>query len=227
MTLLFIHGAGCTGEVFDAQSAAFPGSMAPNLPGHLCPGSPSTIEQFADAVEAYVRKHELTAVVLCGHSMGGAIAIELALRKPTWLAGVVLLGSGARMRVAPAFLAGLQSDFEPAARLIAGYFFAKPSPERIETAVAAMQRVGQAQTVRDFQACDAFDALERLGGISVPLLAVTGEADKMTPAKFALALADRVPGAQARILPGAGHFVMAERPTETNEAIAAFLRGLP
>lgn len=130
------------------------------------------------------------------------------------------------MRVAPAFLDGLQSDFEATARTIAGYFFAQPSAERIDRAVEYMRSVGQAQTLRDFRACDAFDALERLGDVGVPLLAITGEADKMTPPKFALALADRVPGAQARIVPGAGHFVMAERPAETNEMISAFLAGL-
>lgn len=226
MTLLFIHGAGCTADVFSAQRAAFGDAHAPNLPGHLCEGEPESIAQFADALEDYVREHALQTVVLCGHSMGGAIALELALRKPAWLKGAILLGSGARMRVAPAFLDGLANDFETAARMIAGYFFAESSPERVEQAVELMRRVGQGQTLRDFRACNAFDALERLDGVDIPLLAITGESDKMTPAKFALALADRVPDARARIIPGAGHFVMAERPAETSEAISAFLAGL-
>lgn len=226
MTLIFLHGAGCTGEVFSEQLRAFPGSHAPNLPGHLSGGSPSSIAEFADAVEAYVREERLTDVVVCGHSMGGLVALELAIRGPQWLAGIVLLDSSARMRVAPQFLEGLQQDFETAARSIAGYFFADSTTERVEAAVETMRRVGPGQTLRDFRACDAYDALDRLSGISVPLLAVTGEADTLAPAKFALALTDRVPGAQARIVPGAGHFVMAERPTETNQAIAAFLRGL-
>jgi pimeloyl-ACP methyl ester carboxylesterase len=223
--LLFVHGAGCTSEVFDAQLRAFPESQALNLPGHLCAGSPARIEEFADAVDAYARDRALRNVALAGHSMGGAVAIELALRKPDWLASLVLLGSGARMRVAPAFLEGLANDFESTARTLAGYFFAEPAPQRVQAAVEMMERVGQAQTLRDYQACDAFNALERAGRISVPLLALTGEADVMMPPKFALELADRVPGGQARIIPGAGHFVMAELPAETNEAIAAFLRG--
>lgn len=223
MTLLFVHGAGCTHEVFAAQLDAFEGAHAPNLPGHLSGGSPSSVAEFADAIDSYVRENTLDRVVLCGHSMGSAIAIESALRKPSWLAGAVLLSGGARMRVAPAFLEGFANDFEATARTIAGYFFANASPQRIEASVAMMQQVGQAQTLRDFHACDAFDALGRLGEIALPVLVMTGEADKLTPVKYALTLADRVPGAAARILPGAGHFVMVERPTETNAAIAAFL----
>lgn len=226
MTPLFLHGAGCTGEVFSAQLPAFSGAHAPNLPGHLCDGSPKTIAEFADAVDAYVSEQRLDGVVLAGHSMGAAIAIESALRKPRWLGAAVLIGGGARMRVAPAFLDGLRTDFETTARTIAGYFYADDSPERIEAAVERMRTVGRDQTLRDFIACDAFDALERLGEITVPVLAVTGEADKLAPAKHALALAGRVPGAQARIIPGAGHFVMVERPAETNAVVAAFLAGL-
>lgn len=226
MTLLFLHGAGCTGEVFSAQLPAFPSAHAPNLPGHLCEGSPQSIAQFADAVDAYVAQHRLQDVVLAGHSMSAAIAIETALRKAPWLRAAVLIGGGARMRVAPAFLDGLRTDFEETARTMAGYFYADDSPERIEAAVERMRSVGRDQTLRDFAACDAFEALERLGEITVPVLTVTGEADKLAPAKHALALADRVSGAQARIIPDAGHFVMVERPAETNAVIAAFLAGL-
>ena len=222
-----MHGAGFTGQVFDLQRPAFEDFDAPNLPGHVCAGAPASIEEFAAAIDGYVRDRELRRVVLCGHSMGGAIALSLAIARPPWLAGAILLGSGARMRVAPAFVSGLETDFEATARTIAGYFYAQPSEDRIEQAVESMRLVGQAQTLRDFRACDAFDALAQLDGIAVPLLAITGEADKMMPPKFALALADRVPGAQARIIAGAGHFVMAERPAETNEAISSFLAGLP
>lgn len=226
MTLLFVHGAGCTTEVFEAQLQAFPGARAPNLPGHRCAGSPSSIAEFADAIDAYVREARLDRVVMAGHSMGAAIALEAALRRLPWLQGAILIGGGARMRVAPAILDGLRSDFEGTCRMLASYFFADPAPERMEKTVRMMRSVGPEQMLRDFLACDAFDVLDRLGDVAVPLLAVTGEADRLAPAKHALALAGRVPGAQARIVPGAGHFVMAERPAETNEAISAFLAGL-
>ncbi|MFN2450080.1 MAG: alpha/beta fold hydrolase [Candidatus Baltobacteraceae bacterium] len=226
MTLLFIHGAGFTGACFERQLRAFPGSQAPNMPGHCEPGAPASIEDLALSIAFYAAHNDLSEIVLCGHSMGGAIALHIALEQLLPLKGLVLLGSGARMRVAPAFLEGMKADFAGTAREMSAMFFAEPLPRLVDWAAATMLTVGAAQTRRDFEACNAFDVMERLGEIDLPLLALTGESDRMAPSKYAQTFADRVPGAQSRIIPDAGHFVMVERPEETNEAIATFLSGI-
>lgn len=229
MTLLFIHGAGCTSAVFQEQKIAFPDAIAPDLPGrsHLIEDRRSSIAQFGDFIDDYISRNSLSDVVLCGHSMGGAIALENALRKPAWLHAVVLLGSGARLRVAPSIFERLDADFPAlAADLATNFYFREPRPAWTQPLIRGMiEDVGREQTARDFQACDAFDVLDAVSQISVPLLALTGDDDKMTPPKYAAALRDRVHGAQARIIPGAGHFVMVERAEETNAAIAAFISG--
>jgi len=223
MRLVFIHGAGCTGEVWEAQRRSFPESIAPSLPGHGKPGSPDTIEAFADAIERELENHEVGEAVLCGNSMGGAVALQIALRQNPRVRGIVLLDSGAKLRVAPEIFDALEDDFPAATRMLAGYFFANPTPERTAAAVAMLAGVGQAQTIRDFRACDAFDASGRLANISVPTLAICGEKDVMTPPKFAQFIADRVPGAKARILADTGHLAMVENPAETNAALRAFV----
>lgn len=227
MTLLFIHGAGGTGETFARQLDAFPQAHAPDLPGHRTAGAPESIGDFCEFIEGYAAEHEIADAVLCGHSMGGAVAIEAALRKRMPIAGIVLLGSGARLRVSPAIIADMENDFHAAAEEVAQYFFAVPSPELVGWAASQMRLVGRDQTVRDFRACDAFDAVGRVGELSVPLLALTGESDRMTPPKFAQAWPGWVPGAQTRIIGGAGHYVMLERPEETNAAVRAFISQLP
>jgi pimeloyl-ACP methyl ester carboxylesterase len=227
MTLLFIHGAGCLSDVFGAQVAAFPNSHAISLPGHGVAGTCSSIEAFADAVEAYVVEHNLHDVVLCGHSMGGAIALTLALRRPAWLRALVLIGSGSRLRVSAEILDGLRSDFVVSRRRIAGLLFGDPSPGRVTAAERAMIEVGAEQTLADFAACNTFDATERLGEIAVATLVLTGERDVMTPPKYAQLLADRVPNGQVRILPGAGHLAMVEQPARVNEELRGFVASLP
>ncbi|HTZ53594.1 MAG TPA: alpha/beta fold hydrolase [Candidatus Acidoferrum sp.] len=223
MKLVFVHGAGCTGDVFAAQTRGLPDAVALTLPGHTTPGAPASIEAFADAVAHELDARGINDAVLCGHSMGGAIALELALRAEPRVRAVVMLSSGARLRVAPAILDRLEADFEGAAHELAQYFYADPTPERLRASVAMMHAVGQAQTLRDFRACDAFNRVDRLEEVALPLLALTGERDLLTPPKFAVTLADRVPGASARIVPGAGHLAMAERPGDVNDALRAFV----
>jgi 3-oxoadipate enol-lactonase len=221
--IVFLHGAGCTGEVFAAQTAAFPSSVALTLAGHTTPGAPASIAEFADDVSAQLAARDLRDVTLCGNSMGGAIALELALRGEPRVRSLVLLDSGAKLRVAPAILARMEADFPAAARDLAGAFFADPTPERVAASVAMLERVGKKQTLLDFRACDAFDVADRLDRIRLPVLAVAGDRDVLTPPKFAQFVAGRVPGAQARILERCGHLPMIERPAETNDAIAAFV----
>jgi pimeloyl-ACP methyl ester carboxylesterase len=222
---VFIHGAGCTNAVFDAQLRAFPTAHAPKLPGHGAPGSASSVAAFADAVGVLLDARRPRDVILCGSSMGGAIALELVLRKHPAIGGAVLLGSGSKLRVAPAIIEGLARDFEATAQYLARLMYADPTPERIAASVEAMRVVGADQTLADFRACDAFDVTERLAEIDCPLLLLTGERDQMTPPKYARDIADRVASARVRILPGAGHLLMVERPAETNDALRAFVLG--
>ncbi|MDQ2864693.1 MAG: alpha/beta hydrolase [Candidatus Eremiobacteraeota bacterium] len=225
-TLVFVHGSGCTGEVFAAQSDAFPGSLAVTLPGHTIPGEPSSIAEMADAVATQCEERSIDDAVIVGNSMGGAIALELALRRDPHVRAIALLGSGAKLRVGRAIFDAIAADFPSAARMLAGYFFSEPPESSIAWAVAEMLRVGAPQTARDFHACDSFDVTGRLSEIALPVLALTGERDVMTPPRFAALIADRVPGATARIVAGAGHLVMVERPNDTNEALRAFVTGI-
>lgn len=222
-TLVFIHGAGCTGGVFAAQTSAFAGSQALTLPGHATPGEPESIAEMADAVADALRERGIDDAILVGNSMGGAIALELALRHEPWLRAVALVGSGAKLRVSAAIFDAIRADFPAAVTMLTGYFFAEPREDLAGPIAAEMLRVGREQTLRDFAACDGFDVSARLGEIDIPVMALTGERDVMTPPKFAALLADRIPGGISRILPGAGHLAMVERPNETNEALRAFV----
>ena len=221
--LVFIHGAGCDGSVFVHQTRAFENAVALNLLGHGRPGYAESISAFADDVANELAHNGFDNVILAGSSMGGAIALELALRKHPAVRALALLGSGAKLRVAPAIFEAIDKDFPAAAKMLAGYFFHQPNPAMIDAAVAAMLAVGPAQTHADFAACNAFDVTERVAEIAVPVLALTGEGDVMTPPKMAAFLADRIPGAQARIIPGAGHLLFIERPVETNDALRTFV----
>src|SRR5207244_3712195 len=110
------------------------------------------------------------SVVLNGHSMGGAIALTLALRRPAWLRAIVLTGTGARLRVLPRLLELLRTDYPAAVDLIVEQSFAPPPPGGLTYAQRAQRngtkrqllRTPQAVTLGDYEACDRFDVMPRL-----------------------------------------------------------------
>jgi pimeloyl-ACP methyl ester carboxylesterase len=160
--------------------------------------------------------------------MGGAIALWTALAVPERIAGLALVGSGARMRVAPVILDGLLGERLATIRMIVEYSYAPGTPEpelrRAEKSYALCDPVVYRG---DFLACDSFDVLARLAEISCPTAVICGDADRMTPPKYAKALRDHIPGASLTLLPGAGHMAPIERPAEVSAALRELLKALP
>jgi pimeloyl-ACP methyl ester carboxylesterase len=79
-------------------------------------------------------------------------------------------------------------------------------------------------TLNDLRACDTFDVMDRLGEIRLPLLALCGDEDTMTPPKYSHFLAEKIPTARAVVVSGGTHMVFAEKPAEVNAAIDEFVR---
>jgi pimeloyl-ACP methyl ester carboxylesterase len=156
--------------------------------------------------------------------MGGAIAITLALDFADLVAGLVLVATGARLRVAPAILDGIRSDFEKTTELITRFAWSSgTAPRLIELGRQALLGTSADVLLGDFTACDRFDVMERLGEIAAPTLVVAGSADQLTTVKYARFLAKRISDARLVTVEGAGHMVMLERPLEVAEAMRDFL----
>jgi pimeloyl-ACP methyl ester carboxylesterase len=161
---------------------------------------------------------------LVGHSLGGAVVLNVALHHPQMIGGIGLVGTGARLRVLPEILELVEQDFDQAVDLILKWAFSKsPQPELLAKAKEGMQGNGQQALLRDLLTCDAFDVMGELEKIEVPALIICGQEDRLTPVKYAEYLRDHIPNATLRIVEGAGHMVMLERPEELNRAIEDFL----
>jgi pimeloyl-ACP methyl ester carboxylesterase len=229
--VVLVHGAGGNRLLWGSQLrdlAAAHRVVAVDLPGHgrsVGPGL-ATIGAYAEVVSEVLGSLGAPAV-LVGHSMGGGIALQLALEWPGLVAGLVLLGTGGRLRVGPSFLAGLQADFPQAVEAIAGMAFAPATAAAIRLrGKRALLAAGKDTLLGDFQACDAFDVLARLGEIHVPCLVLCGAEDRMTPLKYSDALVRGIPGAQLEVIPSAGHMAMLEQPTAVSQSILSFVSGL-
>jgi pimeloyl-ACP methyl ester carboxylesterase len=222
--LVLLHGAGGGPELWDAVRRRVPGVETPALPGHR-DGGPGM--DTIDAYGRWVADGLDGPAVVGGSSMGGAIALWLALARPDLVHGLVLIGTGGRLRVDPAILGLLEGDPEEASAVLAGRHLrdgaARASLERCAELLA---RVPAPVTAGDYRACDRFDVLARLGEIAAPTLVLVGEDDRMTPVRYAERLAADIPDARLVVVPRAGHLPMVERPVETSAAIHEFLAGL-
>ncbi|MFN8499286.1 MAG: alpha/beta fold hydrolase [Anaerolineae bacterium] len=114
--LLFIHGAGAQNGLWldAARRLNRMGVFVPDLPGHgQSEGMPSSsIATYAAWLVVFADAVGLDRFIPVGHSMGGGVALQLALDYPERVAGLVLVASGARLRVHPDILAGLR-DSDP------------------------------------------------------------------------------------------------------------------
>jgi len=225
--ILFIHGAGANPGVWHLQTVYFKDSVAVELPGHPNGAGLTTVDEYARVVERKIDENETTAApIIVGHSMGGAIAIEIALKKPE-LPGLVLVGTGARLRVLPDFLTMIKENYDEAAKLIAAWSVStKADPILVERTARDLMKVKPEVTLGDLTACDKFDRMMRLGEITCRTLIVCGEDDRMTPKKYSEYLHEKIKGSELAIIPGAGHGVMLEKPREFNRVLEEFFGSL-
>lgn len=227
-TLVLVHGAGGSRLHWPAQLRRLSGATVYtlDLPGHGRSAGPGcdTVADYAQAVAAFLDAVEARPATIVGHSMGGAVALQLAFDFAGRVAGLVLVATGARLRVAPAILEGIRTNFTGSVDLITRFAWsAEASPRLARLGQQALQEAGAEVLLGDFAACDRFDVMERLGEIRVPTLVVTGSADQMTPAKYAHFLVEHIAGARLVTVASAGHMVMLEQPAEVAQAVQDFL----
>jgi pimeloyl-ACP methyl ester carboxylesterase len=160
--------------------------------------------------------------IIVGHSRG-AIAQEFALRYPDCLKALVLVGTGAKLRVSPAVLDLVCRDFEMMVRLSCEYAYSETVPEEMVRKDFEVLYQNTPEIVSgDFLACDRFDSRKRLRNITLPTLILCGNEDKLTPSLYSQYLSDNIQNATLQIMDGDGHIIMIERPGEFNEVIRKF-----
>jgi pimeloyl-ACP methyl ester carboxylesterase len=228
--VLLLHGAGGSHQhwLYQVRDLASP-ACAPDLPGHgRSAGSGfARIAAYGDWVVAFLDELDLDRAVIAGHSMGGAIALDVALRYPDRVGGVGLISTGARLPVSPALLAGLRDDPPRTIDLIAKWSFGREvPPEMVEMGREQMGAVPPEVLYGDFAACDAFDVRDRLGEIVAPAAVVCGTHDRMMPARHSAALRGGLPTARLTLVHGAGHMLMIERPGAVTRALARLVESL-
>lgn len=224
MTLVLLHSAGATPAIWNRVRANLVGVpiLAPAMPGRDGAGPPATeIASHAAAVLRAMDDAGVQRAAFGGHSLGGAVALWLALHHPARVAGLGVMNAGARMRVAPQMLEALPDGLASIVELVALSNFPPGAPQEwVEERRASYESVGGETLLADLTACDRFDVLDRLWEIRCRTQVLAGAEDTLTPPRFARLMAERISAARFIEYPGAGHMLPIERPAEVAGELA-------
>lgn len=240
--LVLVHGYPLDHTMWSGQLAGLADAcrlLAPDLRGFgksdVVPGT-TTMQQMADDIAALLDALQVSQpVVFCGLSMGGYVAWQFALRHPHRLAKLILCDTRAAADT-PEAAAGrlssaekiLASGAQIAADGIIPKLFAPATYEQQTQLVAETRQVilrtnpqGIAAALRGMAARE--DVTSRLPQINVPVLAICGEHDKISPPAEMREFTQQLPHGRFLEISGAGHMAPLERPAPVNQAIRDFL----
>jgi 3-oxoadipate enol-lactonase len=199
------------------------------------PAEPYSIHDLARDAEEILAERPAHVVAL---SMGGYVALTLALARPELVRSLVLIGTGAggpdrvprRDDVRKAFADAMALPPEEFGRRTMPYTFAPGWPERYperfeEILAVRLERPTSYETIETHvQACYAFYRegcpVER---IEAPALVVHGDADLIVPVENGRRLAERLPNARYLELSGRGHNLPLEEPETINHLVLDFV----
>jgi len=197
-------------------------------------GEPFSITLFADDTRALVEALRISQAHVLGHSMGASIAQELVLAKPELVERLILVAGtvggdkAVRMRQetwerladksgSPADLANRMFCLLFPGDWLATHDPWQYCPEIHET--TSVECAGrQAEAFTGWPG-----SYDRLPGIRCAVLVITGTEDVIIPAKNAVLLAGRIPGARCVQIPGAGHGLQYQCPEDLGREIISFL----
>ena len=190
-----------------------------------------TIERMAADTAAFCHAIGLEKPIVIGHSLGGYVALTLALDRPDLVGGLVLANTAPHIDLEPA-LTELERRFGAEVAGVARSVFGGDISDEV---VAAYQSLvlptythpSAAHALAELGYCRLnlafaeyffrhhrhdFDVRARLAAITQPTLVVTGSDDWIAPPSVARELAARIPGAECGVMARTGHFSFGERP---------------
>lgn len=200
--------------------------------------APYTIGDLADDAVAVLKALSIQHAHIVGISMGGFVALQIALRHPELVDKLVLIatsaGGGAHIPPNPEMMAQLgQLDLQMEvgergrrtyAKIAApGYFESHPEDWDRVAEIARYHPYSQAVYFRQLQAGMTHDVSGQLDRIQAPTLVVHGEVDPLVVPENGRYLAQHIKGARLLLYPNTGHILIIERAEDFNRDVLAFL----
>jgi len=232
-TLVFIHGSSNNRHFWRAQVQALvdvANTVAIDLPGHGTSPGPG-YEHVADYVQTvmdFINEMKIPHPIPCGLSLGGAITLQLLIDHAAHFTAGILMNTGARLRVNPLIFEDIQTNFNKFVDfIVTSGISEKSDTDALRPLLQELFACAPEVAYGDFQACNRFDAMDRLHLIETPVQVLIATDDVLTPAKYGRHLGEKIAEATVHSIEDAGHLSPLEKPDEVNRAIRHFLQQLP
>ena len=236
--LAFLHGWGTHPVIWEPLQTFFPGMKALPLPGYAGSGAVLTLEEMTETIAG--KLGEGTALV--GWSLGGHVAVNVALAWPEKVARLILIGAtpcfvnrndwphGVEGEVFAQFADSLAQDYAGTIRRFLS-LQAQGSSEMREVLAQLRRRLldqtrpAEGVLEAGLEILQGTDLRESIVNIEVPLTLIHGTGDKLAPLEAARWLADAVPDARLHEIQGAGHAPFLSHPRQVADIIGCALHG--
>lgn len=231
--LVLLHGLGSAGSDWFPVTpglAPYYRLILVDLRGH---GQSSlardySIAAMAGDVEAVLDAEGIGRAHVLGLSLGGCVALQLAIAAPARVKRLVLVNTFARLRheglwrrrLARVRYAAL-GTMDDLARLVAGSLFGDPAAQAL--AFDRLRRNDLGAIRRCMMAVARFDVRGELSRVVAPTLVLIGDRDRTVPRRCADELMTGIPQARLQVIPDAGHALPHEQPAAFAQAVLAFL----
>ena len=231
-TLVFIHGAALSKGLWQYQIdelADMVNTIAIDLPGHgYSKGNGyDNISDYSISVNDFIESINAHKIVLCGLSMGGAVAQRLLIDHPEKFDAGILMHTGAKLKVMPLIFETITQDYHKYHEMMIQFALAREADKQSMAGILNNIVTWKPEVaVNDFYACDSFNVIDQLSRIKVPVLVITGDEDNITPHKYGEFLAINIPDSRLIKIQGAGHASPLEKPDAVNMALRDFLKGV-
>jgi 3-oxoadipate enol-lactonase len=237
--IVLLHSAGCDLRMWDPHVPAFGERfrvVRPDARGHGgsdAPPPPYTVDRFGADVVALLDALGIERTHIVGASLGGLVALWIAVHHPGRVERAVFSGTAARIGTAEAWQeradAVRAGGTEAVADLVMSRFFSDSFRRDHPDIVGWFAEVLRAQPPHGYEAtCLALrdaDLREEVGAILAPSLILVGDRDASTPIADAAWLHDAIDGSRVLTLEGAGHLCSVERRSIFDDIVPRFLRG--
>ncbi len=226
--LILIHGLAGDSRLFHNQLkffASYCRVIAPDLPGHGKSEAfdNNTVSLYSEAVNGIIEYEGLENIILLGHSMGGAMAIQYYLANRARVKALILVSTSHKFNIDAADPAKAEENFESFYKSLITGSFSKKAGIFLMASQNSISETLKNALVTDLKICAGIDFGDNLSEIKIPALIIANRDDAVLDSGLTEEMSKKIEGSRLVIFNNSGHVPFFEESTSFNLEVKKFM----